>query len=311
MPRPEVGLIVKLRPGSGHWLDELGRNWTRRRALRPARLRRLRDRRRRRRPAVESATLRRASAPSSSTWPSTRSTGSVYVTNTEARNEVRFEGPGDRRRHAVRGHLHESRITVIDGASGAAAAPPEQAHRLRPCVPSPPASKERQPRDAARMAVTRRRRDALRGRLRLGAVGVFDARRSRPTRFVPDADDHIAVSGGGPSGLVLDEARRPPLRADPLRQRGSRWSTRATSAAEIAHVPLLRPRAAERRRRDGRFLYDARRTSSNGEASCASCHVFGDFDSLAWDLGNPDDAVRRRIPNPSGSIGERARRSTR
>ncbi|MGH7290699.1 MAG: hypothetical protein ACREJT_05790, partial [Myxococcota bacterium] len=37
------------------------------------------------------------------------------------------------------------------------------------------------------------------------------------------------------------------------------------------------------------FLYDARFTSSNGEASCASCHVFGDFDSLGWDLGNPDD----------------------
>jgi hypothetical protein len=30
-------------------------------------------------------------------------------------------------------------------------------------------------------------------------------------------------------------------------------------------------------------------SSSNGEASCAACHVFGDFDSLSWDLGNPDD----------------------
>src|SRR4029077_19814591 len=44
-----------------------------------------------------------------------------------------------------------------------------------------------------------------------------------------------------------------------------------------------------------RFLYDARLTSSNGEASCSSCHIFGDFDSLAWDLGNPDDVV---TPNP-------------
>jgi hypothetical protein len=43
-------------------------------------------------------------------------------------------------------------------------------------------------------------------------------------------------------------------------------------------------------------LYDARLSSSNGEASCASCHVFGDFDSLSWDLGNPDDVV---IPNPN------------
>src|SRR4030095_2161884 len=50
--------------------------------------------------------------------------------------------------------------------------------------------------------------------------------------------------------------------------------------------------------RNGRpVLYDAVLTSSNGEASCASCHIFGDFDSLAWDLGNPDDSVLNN-PNP-------------
>jgi hypothetical protein len=51
--------------------------------------------------------------------------------------------------------------------------------------------------------------------------------------------------------------------------------------------------------RGRRFLYDARETSANGEASCAGCHVFGDFDSLAWDLGNPAGAV---VPNPNPSI---------
>src|SRR5262249_42375054 len=40
------------------------------------------------------------------------------------------------------------------------------------------------------------------------------------------------------------------------------------------------------------FLYDAANTSSNGEASCSSCHIFGDMDDLAWNLGNPDDAVK-------------------
>ena len=46
--------------------------------------------------------------------------------------------------------------------------------------------------------------------------------------------------------------------------------------------------------RDGRrFLYDARDTSGHGDSACASCHIFGDFDSLAWDLGDP---VRRRRP---------------
>jgi len=44
------------------------------------------------------------------------------------------------------------------------------------------------------------------------------------------------------------------------------------------------------------FLYDGGITSSNGEASCAACHVFGDFDGLAWDLGNPGGVV---VPNPN------------
>ena len=46
--------------------------------------------------------------------------GKVYVTNGEARNEVRFEGPGVFGGSTVRGHLHEARITVLDGAGRSA-----------------------------------------------------------------------------------------------------------------------------------------------------------------------------------------------
>ena len=42
--------------------------------------------------------------------------GKLYVTNTEARNEVRFEGPGILGT-TVRGRLHEARITVLDGTN--------------------------------------------------------------------------------------------------------------------------------------------------------------------------------------------------
>jgi hypothetical protein len=45
------------------------------------------------------------------------------------------------------------------------------------------------------------------------------------------------------------------------------------------------------------FLYDARLTSTRGDSACASCHIFGDKDDLAWDLGNPDDVVKDN-PNP-------------
>jgi len=58
--------------------------------------------------------------------------------------------------------------------------------------------------------------------------------------------------------------------------------------------------------RDGRiFLYDARR-SAHGDSACASCHIFGDFDGLAWDLGDPFGPVVSnpnpfRVPPPGGN----------
>lgn len=65
---------------------------------------------------------------------------------------------------------------------------------------------------------------------------------------------------------------------------------------EIAHVTMynLEPKSIVKVRR---FLYDASFTSSHGDSSCASCHIFGDFDSLAWDLGNPDDTTTNN-PGP-------------
>ena len=46
-----------------------------------------------------------------------------------------------------------------------------------------------------------------------------------------------------------------------------------------------------------KVFYNARLTSSHGDSACASCHVFGDFDGLSWDLGNPDaETVSVYIP---------------
>jgi mono/diheme cytochrome c family protein len=55
--------------------------------------------------------------------------------------------------------------------------------------------------------------------------------------------------------------------------------------------------------RGRRFLYNATTTSSNGEASCGSCHVFGDMDDLSWDLGDPD-GVPFANPNPTPPTDE-------
>jgi DNA-binding beta-propeller fold protein YncE len=54
--------------------------------------------------------------------------------------------------------------------------------------------------------------------------------------------------------------------------------------------------------RSGRqFLYDAR-LSGNGRSSCASCHVDGDTDNLAWNLGNPEQPMRYVEDPDSGEL---------
>jgi hypothetical protein len=63
---------------------------------------------------------------------------------------------------------------------------------------------------------------------------------------------------------------------------------------EVAHVAMHNPEPPSITT-GRRFLYDASFTSAHGDSACASCHVFGDFDSLAWDLGNPDNDVK---PDP-------------
>src|SRR5262249_44334644 len=59
---------------------------------------------------------------------------------------------------------------------------------------------------------------------------------------------------------------------------------------EIGHVPMHNPEP-QSVTVGRRFLYDASFSSSHGDSACATCHVFGDVDTLAWDLGNPDVEV--------------------
>jgi cytochrome c peroxidase len=112
--------------------------------------------------------------------------------------------------------------------------------------------------------------------------------------FVAAGTCHVIVSGGGPIGLVLDESRRALYALTRFDNSISIIDT--TVRAEINHVAMFNPEPPSIT--VGRpFLYDANATSSNGETSCASCHVFGDFDSLAWDLGNPDGTIQNN-PGP-------------
>ena len=221
--------------------------------------------------------------------------GKVYVSNTEARNECASRARAIFAGHTVRGHLHESRITVIERAARHAA-PPEQAHRLHAAAARPSRTRENasQPRDAR--SGWRSASDG--STLYVAAfgsskVGVFDTAALEADTFVPSAATRSRSRGGGPTGLVLDERRTTASTSHALRQRDLVIDTRQQAPRSRTCRCTTPSRPSVRRRPP--FLYDATLTSSNGEASCASCHVFGDIDSLAWDLGNPDE----RRPRPT------------
>jgi DNA-binding beta-propeller fold protein YncE len=221
--------------------------------------------------------------------------GRVYVANTDARNQVRFE-PFISATQGVQGHIVESRITVI---SGTTATP----HHLNPHIDylcEPPCAQD---------SVEVEQSLAFPGDMVFSSngqrvyvtgfgsekIGIFDTNNLEANVITKT----LVQVGGGPSGVVLDEARNQLYVMNRIDHTISIVSNAATpaTASETAVVPLRydpSPAAA----RDGRiFLYDARTTSAHGDQACASCHVFGDFDSLAWDLGNPFGAVESN-PNP-------------
>jgi YVTN family beta-propeller protein len=296
---PETGLIVRQDPVSGVWQDGLGRNWNN--AVRFE----LPDKDVFAIDALAATPVETASFAHVGTvlfnMAVDPASGALLVSNTEANNEVRFEGPGTTGATTVRGDLHRARITVIENG---AVLP----RHLNKHITALPQGYRTTPMPAevkgASLATPLQLAVASDGTLYVAAfgssaVGRFTAAAVRDDSFTPDASTQIAVSGGGPCGLALDEPRR---RLYVLTRFDNALKVIDTQAGnEIAQHPLHDAEPASLRA-GRRVLYDARLSSSNGEAACAACHVFADFDSLAWDLGNPDDDVHDN-PNPRGPIG--------
>ncbi|MDX2166512.1 MAG: hypothetical protein SF182_05590 [Deltaproteobacteria bacterium] len=285
--RPEVGLIVKNTSGN-QWLDELGRDWS------PAVKFSLPDRDvfsidANANPPVQNSFAYSGVGTVLFNMVVNPVNHKVYVSNGEAKNETRFEGPGILST-TVQGHLSEYRISVLD--SGTVQTRHLNKHINYSQRPAPAGIKERSLATPLEMAVSSDGATLYVAAFGSSKVGVFSTAQLEADTFTPDAASHISVNGGGPAGLVLDEARQ---RLYVLTRFDNGLSTINTATnLETAHVKLYNPEPASVVQ--GRpILYDAVFTSSNGEASCSSCHIFGDFDSIAWDLGNPDDV---QIPNP-------------
>ena len=124
-----------------------------------------------------------------------------------------------------------------------------------------------------------------------GVVGVFTPGALEADTFTPSAADHIPISGGGPAGIVLDEGRDRLYVYARFDNSISIVDVSSHPGTEIDVVPLAHNPEPPSIRNGRPFFYDAFLTSSNGEASCSSCHIFMRMDDLSWDLGNPDGSV--------------------
>ncbi len=220
--------------------------------------------------------------------------GKVYVSNTEAHNQRRFEGPGVFAGHTVRGDHNDNRITVLHQGQ-------VQPRRLNKhidystcCAPIP------NPENALSMALPMGLAVSGDGRtlyvaaMGSGKVGRYATAALESDSHYPAAADQIAVSGGGPTGLALDDARRLLFVMTRFDNGISVIDTHL--GREVQHLRLHTPEP-ESVVRGRRFLYDASFTSSHGDSACATCHVDGDLDALAWDLGNPDEPMHPNL-NP-------------
>jgi YVTN family beta-propeller protein len=295
VPMPEAGLIVKW-DGEG-WKDELDRDWSEVIKLDL--------------PDYDVFALD-ATVATPQQQNVFRSVGTIlyalavnpaneklYVANTDAINEVRFEGARepDSDVSTVRGHLHEARITVIEPDSGQVLP-----RHLNKHIDYPAFATSARVRDKSLSMPVALDFSADGKQLYIAAKGsdkvaVVDSRKLDKDSFKPSARKHIAIPGGGPAGLALDEARK---RLYVLSRFDNSLVVVDTKKRRVTdQLPLFNPEPAIIRA--GRPLfYNAALTSGNGESSCASCHVAGDKDELAWDLGDPFGTM---LNNPARVLG--------
>jgi hypothetical protein len=271
---PKVGLVIKQQP-NGNWLDETGRLWSAKAKYS------LFD--------TDIAEIATASNSVSRTFGDLSTVNlalavspvdsTIALTGTEARNLTRFE-PN------LRGHMVDTRLALVTQA-GAASLANLNPHIDYSVTPGPPAEQDSAignptgvawSSDGQRLFVTALASDRL---AVLGASGALLAR---------------APTVAGPTGVAVDDARQ---RLYVVGRFHNEIQTLSTSDfSELGRTGIgfdPTPNAVV----NGRKFFYGGFTSGHGDQACATCHVHGDFDNIAWDLGNPQGTM---APKPPGQI---------
>ena len=184
--------------------------------------------------------------------------GKVYISNTDANNDVRFEGhnPG-MGVTSVRGEIVDSRITVLDPATGAM-----QYNDLNPHIIDGEGEGDLSlafPQDMAVSADGAKLMVVAQGS---GKLAIYDTADLEGGSITANANNQISLSAGGPSGVVYNDKTG---QAYVMTRFDNGISVvDVAGRKEVAHTTLYNPEP-EHIIAGRRFLYDARYTS----ATCA------------------------------------------
>jgi YVTN family beta-propeller protein len=273
-PAPSTGLIVKFNPSNSRWEDEVGGNWSSKvnftlpdqdvfvidaDAATPSVIRTV--------SRVGTALFGVAVQPS---------TGLLFVPNTEARNQVRFE-PN------LRGHLVQTRVSIVNSTSGAVTPVDLNGHISYATTPGPPSEVALSLAQPGTGVFNAAGSVFYTPALGSGKVGVLNGSGAVTARI---------TVGPGPSGVALKESVN---RLYVLNSFDNTISTvDTTSNTQVATIGVTGASRFDPSpdvvRNGRRFLYDAALTSGHGDNSCSTCHLFSNFDNIAWDLGDPQGA---------------------
>jgi YVTN family beta-propeller protein len=219
-------------------------------------------------------------------------TGDIFVTNTDARNLVHFE-PN------LRAHFVDNRVTRISNVGGAL-----RISDLNPGVnysvlPNPSAQ-------ATALAQPTAIVFAPQGTF--AYVAAFGSDRIAKMNADGTVASRIDLAGAavdprnkrGPRGLALNAGNGKLYSLNRISNTISVVDTAAN--AVVSEVPIGGFDPTPVVIKNGRgFLYDAR-LSGNGTVSCASCHLDGTNDRLAWDLGDPNGQMQN-VVGPASLTG--------
>lgn len=209
-------------------------------------------------------------------------TGDLFVTNTDARNLVHFEP--NLRAHSVDNRV--SRIAIANGALTISDLNPAVDYALLP-NPAAQATALAQP-----TAIAFDPSGAF------AYVAAFGSDRIAKLNANGTVASRIELAGGGvdprnkrgPRGLALNASSGKLYVLNRIANTISVIDTATQNVTAEVPVGAFDPTPVAIRNGRG-FLYDAR-LSGNGTVSCASCHLDGNTDRLAWDLGDPGAAVQ-------------------